>query len=93
MCKDIFMYEGELFGYGVGIDAPREVASGTCARKFNPSGTMAMIKSKAKIFFIFVLLVDYQSLCKSTCYFIFRLFLDYKMLDIRNTPLRCHLFL
>ena len=87
------MYNGELFGYGVGIDAPREVASGTCARALNPSGTMAMTKIKAKIFFIFVLLVDYQSLCKSTCYFIFRLFLDYKMLDIRNTPLRCHLFL
>ena len=51
----IFFY-GELFGYGVGIDAPREVASGTCARALNPSGAMAMTKSKAKIFFIFVLL-------------------------------------
>ena len=39
MCEDIFMYEGELFGYGVGIDAPREVAMRTCAREFNPSGT------------------------------------------------------
>ena len=56
MCEDIFMYNGELFGYGVGIDAPREVASGTCARALNPSGTMAMTKIKAKIFFIFVLL-------------------------------------
>ena len=37
MCEDIFMYEGELFGYGVGIDAPREVAMRTCAREFNPS--------------------------------------------------------
>ena len=51
----IFFY-GELFGYGVGIDAPREVASGTCARALNPSGAMAMTKSKAKILFIFVLL-------------------------------------
>ena len=55
MCEDIFIY-GELFGYGVGIDAPREVASGTCARALNPSGAMAMTKSRTKIFFIFVLL-------------------------------------
>jgi hypothetical protein len=55
MCEDIFIY-GELFGYGVGIDAPREVASGTCARALNPSGAMAMTKSKAKILLIFVLL-------------------------------------
>lgn len=55
MCEDIFIY-GELFGYGVGIDAPREVASGTNARKFNPSTAMAMTKSRTKIFFIFVLL-------------------------------------
>ena len=52
----IFLFIWELFGYGVGIDAPREVASGTCARALNPSGTMAMTKIKAKIFFIFVLL-------------------------------------
>ena len=31
------MYNGELFGYGVGIDAPREVAMRTCAREFDPS--------------------------------------------------------
>ena len=31
------MYNGELFCYGVGIDAPREVASGTCAREFLPN--------------------------------------------------------
>ena len=37
MCEDIFMYEGELFGYGVGIDAPREVAMRTRARKFLPN--------------------------------------------------------
>ena len=55
MCEDIFIY-GELFGYGGGIDAPREVASGTCARALNPSGAMAMTKSRTKIFFIFVLL-------------------------------------
>ena len=55
MCEDIFIY-GELFGYGVGIDAPREVASGTCARALNPSGAMAMTKSKAKILLIFVIL-------------------------------------
>ena len=55
MCEDIFIY-GELFGYGVGIDAPREVAMRTCARTLNPSGTMAMTKSRTKIFFIFVLL-------------------------------------
>ena len=55
MCEDIFIY-GELFGYGVGIDAPREVAMRTCARALNPSGAMAMTKSKAKFFFIFVLL-------------------------------------
>ncbi len=52
MCEDIFIY-GELFGYGVGIDAPREVASGTCARALNPSGAMAMTKSKAKILLTF----------------------------------------
>lgn len=55
MCEDIFIY-GELFGYGVGIDAPREVAMRTCARALNPSGAMAMTKSRTKIFFIFVLL-------------------------------------
>lgn len=55
MCEDIFIY-GELFGYGVGIDAPREVASGTCARALNPSGAMAMTKSRTKILLIFVLL-------------------------------------
>ena len=52
----IFLFIWELFGYGVGIDAPREVASGTCARALNPSGTMAMTKIKAKILLIFVLL-------------------------------------
>ena len=55
MCEDIFIY-GELFGYGVGIDAPREVAMRTCARALNPSGTMAMTKSRTKILLIFVLL-------------------------------------
>ena len=55
MCEDIFIY-GELFGYGVGIDAPREAAMRTCARKFNPSGAMAMTKSRTKILLIFVLL-------------------------------------
>ena len=55
MCEDIFIY-GELFGYGVGIDAQREVASGTCARVLNPSGAMAMTKSRTKILLIFVLL-------------------------------------
>lgn len=53
MCEDIFMYEGELFGYGVGIDAPREVAMRTCARTLNPNGAMAMTKSKAKILLTF----------------------------------------
>ena len=52
----IFLFIWELFGYGVGIDAPREVASGTCARALNPSGTMAMTKSRTKILLIFVLL-------------------------------------
>ncbi len=55
MCEDIFIY-GELFGYGVGIDAPREVAMRTCARALNPSGAMAMTKSRTKILLIFVLL-------------------------------------
>lgn len=55
MCEDIFIY-GELFGYGVGIDAPREVAMRTCARALNPSGVMAMTKSRTKILLIFVLL-------------------------------------
>ena len=53
MCEDIFMYEGELFCYWVGIDAPREVAMRTCARTLNPNGTMAMTKSKAKILLTF----------------------------------------
>lgn len=55
MCEDIFIY-GELFGYGVGIDSPREVAMRTCARALNPSGAMAMTKSRTKILLIFVLL-------------------------------------
>lgn len=55
MCEDIFIY-GELFGYGVGIDAPREAAMRTCARALNPSGAMAMTKSRTKILLIFVLL-------------------------------------
>lgn len=55
MCEDIFIY-GELFGYGVGIDAPSEVAMRTCARALNPSGAMAMTKSRTKILLIFVLL-------------------------------------
>ena len=52
----IFLFIWELFGYGVGIDAPREVAMRTCARALNPSGAMAMTKSRTKILLIFVLL-------------------------------------
>ena len=50
MCEDIFMYEGELFCYGVGIDTPRENTI-SVTRALNPSGaTKAFIAITASDF-------------------------------------------